>query len=154
MTTTETATESAPTTKVPGWEEHLAALQDRFPKVKPTILFAFHTLQTDPDIVLDDLRARAEMHGLRVTAATLSAALRLASRNAPTNGKAEEPAPKAAKTKSPRTRQRRPRQAPLDVEGVIRAAVERVQATGDAEAEWLREAIRKAAALLEAAVGD
>jgi hypothetical protein len=85
ITMTEAATTTPVSTSKPAdaddtWTATFDQLKIRFPTVKDTILFAFDVMQSDPDIALDDLKARANLHGLRVTAATVSAAERLLSR--------------------------------------------------------------------------
>jgi hypothetical protein len=134
---TETTLESTTTdetTKTDDWDAQLAALQSRFPKIKPTILFAFSVLQSEPDTPVEVLKAMAKPRNLRVTKASVNAARRLLDRNAATDGEANSPASKAANAKSRRTRQRRGPQAPLDVDALIRTTVGKVQAQGDAEA--------------------
>ena len=141
------------TTPTDDWNAQFETLKTRFPKVKPTILFAFSVLESEPDTSIDVLKVMAKAHDIRVTAATVSAARRLLSRNPATDGDATSPAPKAAAAKPRRTRQRRGVQAPLDVEEIIRNAVTKVQSQGDAEAERLRDAMRKVVAVLQEAVG-
>ncbi|MFQ5473305.1 MAG: hypothetical protein ACE5FA_10535 [Dehalococcoidia bacterium] len=150
MTETEIPTEANPTDD---WDTQFAGLQTRFPKVKDTILLAFHVLQQDPDIALDDLKARAKLHGLRVTAATVSAARRLLDRNPATDGAVATAQRKEAKAKPRNTRQRRATQAPVDVEALVRRTVAKIEDQAGAEAERLRAAMRKAIAVLEGAVG-
>ena len=144
MTATEIQPDPTPTDD---WNAQFAALKNRFPKVRETIVFAFHVLQSNPDIALDDLKARAKLHGIRVTASSVSAAQRLLDRNPATNGASS---PTAAKPR--RTRQRRAVQSPLDVEVLIRTTVGKIQDQGAAEEERLREAILKAIAVLEGAI--
>ena len=68
MTTTEAVPE---TTETDEWNTQLAALQARFPKVKPTILFAFSVLQSEPDTRVEVLKAMARPYDLRVTKASV-----------------------------------------------------------------------------------
>ncbi len=63
MTETETQPTTTPTDD---WKAQFAALKARFPKVKDSIVFAIHALQSNPDIALDDLKAQANLHGIRV----------------------------------------------------------------------------------------
>ena len=150
MTATETQPNPTPTDD---WNAQFAALKTRFPKVRDTILFAFYLLQSDPDIVLDDLKARAKLHGIRVTASSVTAAQRLLARTSATNGAAAGSAAANSAPPKPRgTRQRRATKAPLDVESLIRMTVSKVQDQGAVEAERLREAIRKAVAVLQTAI--
>ncbi len=149
MTETETQPTTAPTDD---WNAQFAALKARFPKVKDSIVFAFHVLQSNPDIALDDLKAQAKLHGIKVTAASVNAARRLLARTSATDGVAASPARSPAAATPRRTRRPRAAAAPLDVEALIRTTVGKIQDQGAAEAERLREAIRKAIAVLEAAV--
>ena len=127
-----TATQPNPT-PTDDWNAQFAALKARFPKVRETIVFAIHALQSNPDIALDDLKAQAKMHGIRVTASSVTAAQRLLARTLATNGAAAGSAPNPA-TATPR-RPRRPRaaQAPLDVESLIRTTVGKILDQGAAE---------------------
>jgi hypothetical protein len=67
------------------------------------------------------------------------------------------PAAQAAPTAAAEAKRapRRPRttDAPLDAESLIRGVVTKLQSQGTAEAERLRDAMRKAIAALQAAVG-
>ena len=149
---TATVTMSDPDTMTDAFE----ALQARYPKVRKPIVMALHILTQNPSISLDDAKARAEMSGIRITAASVTAAQRLLSRqdvptSASSDTKAEVPArkdgPAPRRTRGPRTAE-----APLDVEDLIRGTVAKLQAKGNAEAERLREAIRRAVAVLQAAI--
>ena len=111
-------------------------------------------LQSNPDIELDDLKAQAKMHDIRVTASSVNAARRLLATTTATNGDSDSATPKATPAKPPRTRRPRATQAPLDVESLIRTTVGKIQGQGAAEAERLREAMRKAIGVLEAAIGS
>ncbi len=149
MTATETQPNPTPTDD---WNAQFAALKTRFPKVRETIIFAFHVLQSNPDIALDDLKAQAKLHGIRVTASSVTAAERLLAPTLATNGAAAGSAPSPAAAKPRRTRRPRAAASPLDVESLIRTTVDKIQDQGAAEAERLREAIRKAIAVLQEAV--
>jgi len=113
------------------WADQLQELRNRFPKIRDTILFAVHTLQSDPDIAIDDLKARADLHNIRVTKASMNAAERLLANAAPVNGKVAKPARKAPAAKARNTRQRRGPAGPVDVEAVIRAAVGQIEGQGN-----------------------
>ena len=88
-----------------------------------------------------------------MTAASVNAARHLVDRNATTSGATPALAPTTAAAESRRTRRTRAAQAPLDVDALIRTTVGKIQDQGAAEAERLRQAIRKVITLLEAAVG-
>jgi hypothetical protein len=60
----------------------------------------------------------------------------------------------APKPATPRARRATRADAPVDIEGVVRDAVTRISAKGAADAERLRNAMRKAMSLLEAAVNE
>ena len=154
MTTTETKTESTATSPADAtWNEEFEKLKARYPKVRTPIVMALHILMHDPKIASDDAKAQAKLHGVRITAASLSAAQRLLSRQDDGDG-AEAPkarkAPAAAKT----GRVRRPRAAgkDMDAEALIKQVVVKIQHAGNAEADRLREAMRKAIATLELAI--
>ena len=54
-------------TPTEGWNAQFAALKARFPKVRDSVVLTIHALQSNPDIALDDLKAQANLHGIRVT---------------------------------------------------------------------------------------
>ncbi len=129
------------------WDAAFAELKARFPKLREPIVVALHILMQNPDIALDDAKARANLHGVRITAASIAAAQRILTKQEPvpaTKAPAVPPAPKAAP--------RRERTAVAsDPAGMIQQVVARLQQQSDAEAERLRVAIRKAIAVLQAA---
>ena len=141
------------TTPTDDWNAQFEVLKTRFPKVKDSIVFAIHALQSNPDIALDDLKAQANLHGIRVTASSVNAAQRLLAPTAATNGASTSPAPRATAANPRRRRKPRAAVAPLDVESLIRTTVGKIQDQGAAEVERLREAIRKAVAVLQTTVG-
>ncbi len=148
MTTAETVNE--PATKI--WNQQLAELHARFRHVRPAILAALCVLQQDPDVSVDDAKARAASHGVKITAASINAAQRLLARQdtAPAAGPAEDP---TIATPKP-TRERRPRanDGAVDAEALVRSVVDKLQGQSNAQAERLRAAIRRAIDLLQAAV--
>ena len=148
MTTTETAEATIPTTN-DTWTEQFAELKARYPKVREPILVALHIITQNPEISLDDAKAQAAVHGTRITAASVSAAKRLLSRqdNATVTPTHTTPAPR-----KPAARRPRASSAPTDVESMIRQVAGKIRAEGDAEAERLRVAMRKAIDLLTEAV--
>lgn len=151
MTDTMTAPESPAT----GWNTAFHALKTRYPRVRETVLVALHILSQNPGIALDDAKAQAALHGVRITAASISAAQRLLDRQDGAQG-----APAPAKTKARTTPQRetgRPRRprvatANADPEAMLRAVADRIRSQGVAEAKRLRAAVRKAIAVLQAAI--
>jgi len=147
MTDTTTAADApAPTTE---WNAALQALRARYPKIRQPILVALHILMQDPAIDLADVKAQGALHGTRITAATVSAAQRLLSRQ-------DDPAAATGSTvtRPPAARVRRVAKAdtPLDIEELIRGTVAKVSAKGAVDAERLRTAMRKAIDVLSAAV--
>ena len=148
---------STTTTNTSTWDAAFAALKARFPKAKDSIVFCIHASQANPAIALDDLKAQAAMHGIRVTAASVTAAQRLLSpepARPPRTARVEmsEPTP-AASSARPQRRTRTP-SGELDAEAMIRGVVGQIQAESNAELESLRAAVRKAIAVLQAAVGS
>ena len=150
MTDTMTIPDSPAATD---WNTAFQALKARYPRVREPILVALHILTQNPDIALADAKAQAALHGVRITAASVSAAQRLLSRQ---DGAPAPETPKptvTAKPATPRTRRATRADAPLDIEGVVRDAVTRISAKGAADAERLRAAMRKAIGVLSAAAG-
>ena len=134
------------------WTAAFQNLKARYPKVREPIVVALHILQQNPDIALDDAKARAALHGVRITAASVSAAQRLLSRQ---DGAPAPETPKptvAAKPATPRARRPAKVAAPINIEDVVRDAVTRISAKGAADAERLRNAMRNAITALEAAL--
>lgn len=146
-----TATEPVPTTNA--WSSQLAQLSSRYKHVRAPVLAALNVLIFDPNASVEDAKARAALHGVRITAASVAAAQRLLSRmDGPgTATPIAATAPKATPAHTPR----RPRavDATLDTEALVRGVVAKIQGQGSAEAERLREAMRKAIAVLQAAAG-
>ena len=90
------------------------------------------------------------MRGVRITAASINGARNLMAKRE-TAAPIEAPAPAAERPV--RRRERAPEPA-VDAEALIKQVVGKLQAQGNAEAERLREAVRKAMAVLADAVGD
>jgi hypothetical protein len=135
------------------WDTAFAALKARYPKAKDSIVFCIHELQNNPEVALDDLKARAAMHGIRVTGASVNAAQRMMAPQAASDAPDAETAPVAAKPKVRRGRPARAAAGEMDAEAMLRQVVAKMQAQGGKEAERLRAAIRGAVAVLQAAVG-
>jgi uncharacterized protein (DUF4415 family) len=145
MTTTET---TAPDT----WTNEIAALKARYPHARDPILAALNLLLTDPNITDDDAKARAAMRGVRITAASINGARNLLAKRetaATTEAPAAPPAERPA-----RPRRERAAEPTVDAEALIKQVVGKLQAQGNAKAERLRDAMRKAMALLAGAIGD
>jgi hypothetical protein len=106
---------------------------------------------------VDDAQPRADLHGVRITAASLNAARTVLSRMDAPPIATQAPAGKApaAPASSTERAQRRVRtaQPPLDAESRIKNVVERIRGEGNAESERLRATMRKAVDVLRAATG-
>ena len=156
MTTTEalTETDTETTTTANTWTEAFETLKSRYPKVREPIVMALHILMQNPDIALDDAKAQAALHGVRITAASVTAAQRLLSRQdgdeAPKAARTPKAAPTPAATPTGRVRRPRTPVQNLDTEALIKSVVGRIQDAGNAETERLREGIRKAIGALQA----
>ena len=144
-----TATEPTPTTN--NWNHEMAQLKARYKHVREPVLVALNILMHDQNIAIEDAKAQASLHGVRITAASVNAARTLLSRmDSPV---AATPTAKSEPT-APVRSARRVRAEPVDAEVIIRGFVAKLRGQGNAEAERLREGIRKAIAVLEAAVGS
>src|SRR5262245_23803814 len=120
-----TATESEPMPTTPTtdtWSQQLAQLKARYKHVREPILVALNILLQDQNITVDDAKARAAQHGVRITAASVSPARTLLSRmddkpaatRAATNGAATQPT-------RPRPAHRvRPADGAVDADALIR----------------------------------
>lgn len=153
MTLTATANDPAPTTDT--WTAQLDQLRDRYKHLRPAVLAAVNVLLHDENISDDDAKARAAAHGVRITAASLNAARTVLSRmDTTTNiGSTTTTAPTTAPATAPTRRRVRAAEPAVDAEALIRQVVGRLQTQSSAEADKLREAMRKAISLLQTAVG-
>lgn len=136
-------------TNMSTWNAEFAALKSRFPNAKDTIVFCVHALMQSPDVALDDLKAQAALHGLRVTAASVTAARRLMAEG---NAQAGAAGPVAVAAPQRQPRRVRAADAHFDAEALIRQVVGRIQNQGAADGERIKDAVRKAVAILQAAV--
>ena len=75
MTTTTPASSSADI-----WTAQPEQLRTRYKHVRPPILAALNVLLHDQRASVDDAKARAAVHGVRITAASVNAARTLLSR--------------------------------------------------------------------------
>lgn len=150
MATTETV---SPATDA--FAAQLEQLRSRYRHVRPPVLAALNILILDPNISVDDAKARAAVHGVRITAASINAARTLYSRmdNAASGAVVAtvKATPAPGSTRAPR--RTRTTGIPFDTEAFVRSVVAKIQGQGNAEAERLREAMRKSIAVLQAAVG-
>ena len=149
-----TATETIPTPTPDTWSNQLEQLRARYKHVRPPILAALNILAQKPNIAIEDAKAQASLHGVRITAASVSAARTLLSRmDAP-----RVPATATSKTGATATLQRPARRAratesTVDAEALIRGVVGKLQTQSSAETERLRGAMRKAIHALTIALG-
>jgi len=150
-----TATESnVPSGLDRTWTPQLEQLRTRYKHVREPILVALQILIANPEIALDDAKAKAAAHGVRITAASVSAAQRLFSRMDVAPVADEDALPKPTVPAKPK-RERGPRanDGGVDAESLIRQVVGKLQNQGSVEADRLRTAMRKAVALLQTALG-
>jgi hypothetical protein len=146
MTTTESDTISNDT-----WTAEMAQLRTRYKAVREPILAALNLLQQDLDISDADAKARAAMRGVRITAASINGARNLLAKRDTAEAPMAKEAP--ATHAAPVPRRARPAPAAIDAEGMIKQVVAKLQSQGTAEVERLRETMRKAVAMLTAAIG-
>ena len=144
-----TATATTPTDT---WTDEIAALKARYPHVRDPILAALNLLLTDPNITDDDAKARAAMRGVRITAASINGARNLMAKRE--TAVPIEPTATTAAERPARPRRERAPEPAVDAEALIKQVVGKLQAQGNAEAERLRDAMRRAVAVLAGAVGD
>jgi hypothetical protein len=141
--------EAAPPT-TDTWEGILEALSRRYPGQKHSVLFCIYKLQQNPDVTLRDFRAEAELHGIPVGGRTLHAAKELLGLHKPPAA-----ATAAAETTPATTRRRQRASEPGtgdSIESKVLAAVRQIQSNAGAEADQLRDAIRRAIAILQQAL--
>jgi hypothetical protein len=144
-----TATEPAPATD--SWTQQLAQLKVRYRHVREPILVALTILLGDENVSIDDAKAQAQLRGVRITAASINAAKTLLAKMDSPPAAANEASRETASNSAPR-RHRTPDKA-TDAESLVRGFVAKLQGQGNAEAERLREAMRKAIAVLQTAIG-
>ena len=139
------------------WTSQLEQLRVRYKHVRPPILAALNILLHNANISIDDAKAQAQVYGVRITAASMNAARTLLSRmDAPTAATA--PTTTATPTSAAPTARRAPRRpraadAPLDAEALIKNVVAKLHTQSAAEADRLRDGIRKAIGTLQSLVG-
>jgi len=143
-----TTTETAPATDT--WTAQLEQLRARYKHVRPPVLAALNILVHEQNISIDDAKAQASLHGIRITAASVAAARTLLSR---VDGPPTPVAPTTTSEPARAPRRPRPPEKGLDAEALVRGFVAKLQGQGNAEADRLREAMRKAIAVLQSAVG-
>ena len=166
MTDLDTLPSPAPAEPDP-WAADLARLRARFPKANASVLICIHALQQEVDVSLDDMRARAALHGIRVTAASLMAGRRALGLSPPsavrvrevevvdgastTNGEVDHAELPVAEER-PMARRRRAPAGGSRADDLERALRE-FMATADEERERLREAVRRVVEVVDDALG-
>jgi hypothetical protein len=104
---------------------------------------------------VDDAQPRADLHGVRITAASLNAARMVLAKMTSTPVTPVSKPTSALAAKAPRApRRQRSTHIPFDAEALVRGVVAKIQGQGNAETERLREGIRKAIAALQATLGS
>jgi len=150
--TTMNATDSTPATDT--WVAQLEQLRARYKHVREPILVALNILLHDQSIALDDAKAKAAEHGVKITAASVGAAKRLLERQD------DRPAGITVVERSSdgfaaEIRGRpKAKDAAVHAEALIRGVVCKLQARGDAELERVRDGIRRVIAILQGLVGS
>jgi hypothetical protein len=142
---TAAATEPIPSDS---WAKQLEQLKTLYKHVRPPILVALNILLHDANVSVDDAKARAAARGVRITAASLNAAKTLLSRMDTAPATKPAAAPTTTPTRAPR--RTRSGEIPFDTEALVRGVVAKLQTQGNAEAERLRDGIRRALAALQA----
>ena len=151
-TMTDTATEPLPASTSDTWTQQLAQLKSRYKHVREPVLVALNILMHDQNIAIEDAKAQANLHGIRITAASVNAARTLLSRmDSPV---ATTPGPKSEPTAPVRSARRVRATEPIDAEVIIRGFVAKLRGQGNAEAERMREGIRRAIAILQGLAGS
>ena len=158
---TDIDTLPAPSSAAPDpWEADLARLRARFPKANASVLICIHALQQEVDVSLEDMRARAALHGIRITAASLLAARRALGLSPPLGprrrkaavdeGTAEGQEVEADEERAPvRRRSAGVESGAGGVEQMLRAFV----AGAEEERTRLREAVRRVIEVVDGALG-
>jgi hypothetical protein len=143
-------TAAEPAASTDPWTTQFQQLEARYRHVRKPIVAALNVLLHDQNATLEDAKAQAAARGIRITAASLNGARTLlAKMDAPATAAAT--AATSSATRAPR--RQRPADKGVDAEALVRGFVAKLQGHGNAEAEGLREAMRRAIAVLHAAIG-
>lgn len=122
---TATATTTDPNTQK--WNEQFATLKARYPHVRNAILVALHIITQNPDISLDDAKAQANLHGTRITAASVNGARKLLANAAAATPTSPNAVPKTAP--APKRAAGRARAAEPDLDAAAKLPHDLTQAT-------------------------
>ncbi|MCA8974960.1 MAG: hypothetical protein KDC98_09575 [Planctomycetes bacterium] len=135
------------------WESISAALQDRYPGQRPSVLFCLWKLQQDPAASLRDFRDEAEARDIPIAGRALHSAKVLLGLSEPSTRRKKGPKPAMATA----VRKRGAATATDgkgSIEDTLLAAVRRIQTDAGQQAERLRLAVREAITILERALDD
>ncbi|MFK7739244.1 MAG: hypothetical protein AB8H80_02885 [Planctomycetota bacterium] len=150
-----------------GWEQLLERLRQRYPGQKDSVLFCLNKLQQNPELTLRDIRDEAAMYGIPTAGRALHSAKVLlglaeakprkprapAQPGAPAGTGAGAGAAAAAGFVAPAaSRAASPADDGASVENRVIDAVRRLQSAASADSERLRDAMRRAIAILQEAV--
>lgn len=131
------------------WTTRRDALRAAHPGQKDSVLFCLHKLQQDPAVGLRDLRDEAAVRGIPMAGRALHSAKVLLGLAQPKPRNADRSKPASA----PTTTDSRPSAArDLPVEDQVLAAVRQIQSAASAEADRMREAMRRAVEILQRAI--
>jgi len=147
-------TTSEPAITTDSWAAQLEQLKARYKHVRQPILVALNILLHDPNISVAGAKAQAAQHGTRITAASVAAAQRLLERRDAPPAATSVPTATAPQRPARRDRPARVAGIPFDAEALVRGVVAKIQGQGSAETERIREAVRRAIAALQAAIGS
>jgi len=150
VTSTELSPSEQPVASPASWDVEFHRLRARFPRAKDSILFCIHALQSNEGIALDDLKAQASMHRIRVTGASVTAARLQMRRGVPGARPSSETAPEV---REPRAKRPELVDATNDPGELVQRLVEQMQLKAEVEALRLRQAIRSVIAVLREALG-
>jgi len=136
------------------WAQIFDQLRGRFPSASPGVLFCIHKLQQNPDLKLRDFKDEAQLHQVPLSGRSFHSARVLLGLE-----KAPAPRPRAATTEPDEDaaepvaapRARAAVNARTDETPAI-AALRRYQEENAAETERLRAGVRRALAVIEAAL--
>lgn len=119
------ATSKMPDPNTQKWNEQFATLKARYPHASNAVLVALHIITQNPDISVDDAKAQANLHGTRITAASVNGARKLLANAAAATPTSSNAAPMT--TPAPRRAARRVRAAEpsLDAAAKLSQAVTR-----------------------------
>lgn len=142
-----TATQPVPANET--WTTEIEDLRSRYRHASPAILAALNILTHDQNISVADAKTRAERHGARITSASMKAAHVLLSRMDTLEAATAAKPQAAAGTPTRAPRRQRAADAAVDAESLIKGVVAKLQNQSGAEAERVRDGIRRAIAILQ-----